>query len=152
EVPISSTWKFTVASTIDSEERHSGDGLRYRSLQVQNGTEREVRGKVERADGELRAEIMSPEGPAQVLLPTPTLMPIASMNHTIDKLRAGSTSFLTLAFDAQGTGEAFRVGVTKIDDTAIRRRPPADKPMVVPGRFWPVVMSFTRGLDERQKP
>src|SRR5947199_2119810 len=62
EVPISPTWKFNVASTLDGEERHSGDGLRYRSRQMQNGTEREVHGKVVRAGGELHAEIMSPEG------------------------------------------------------------------------------------------
>jgi len=111
-----------------------------------------VRGKVRSTDGELRAEIMSPEGAAQVLLPTPTLMPVASINYTIDKLRAGSPSFLTLTFDAQGIGNALRVDVTKIDDSAIRRRPPADKQIVVPGRFWPVLMSFTRGSEEQQKP
>jgi hypothetical protein len=152
EVPISSTWKFSVASTLDSDERRLGDDLRYRSLQVQNGAEREVRGKVRRTDGELRAEITSPDGAAQVVLPTLTRMPIASINYTIDKLRAGTASFLTLTFDAQGIGDAFRVDVTKIDDTAIRRRPPADKPIVVSGRSWPVLMSFTRGSEEQQKP
>ncbi len=54
----------------------SGDDLRYRALQVQNGAEREVRGKVLRTEGELRAEITSPDGPAQVLLPTLTQMPV----------------------------------------------------------------------------
>ena len=152
EIPISPTWKLNVASMLDSDERRSGDDLRYRSLQVQNGAEREVRGKVQSTDGELRAEITSPEGAAQVLLPTLTLMPVASINYTIDKLRAGSPSFLALTFDAQGIGNALRVDVTKIDDSAIRRRPPADKQIVVPGRFWPVLMSFTRGSKEQQKP
>jgi EipB-like len=152
EVPLSPTWKFSVASTLDSDEQRSGDRLRYRALQVQNGTEREVRGKVQRTDGELRAEIDSPDGPAHLRLPTPTLMPVASINYIIDKLRAGLASFPTLTFDAQGTGDASRIDVTQIDAGAIRRRPPADKPIVVPGRSWPVSMSFMRAAREQQKP
>ena len=152
EVPISATWKFNVASTLDSDEGRSGEVLRYRSLQVQNGTEREVRGKVQRADGELRAEVTSPEGPAHVVLPSLTRMPIASIGYIIGRLRAGSASFTTLTFDAQGSGDAFRVDVAQIDERAIRRRPPADKPMVVAGRSWPVLMRFTRGAKEQQKP
>ena len=152
EVPISASWKFSVASTLDSDEGRSGDDLRYRALQVQNGAEREVRGKVLRTDGELRAEITSPDGPAQVLLPTLTQMPVASISYIIAKLRAGSTSFATLTFDAQGSGDAFRVDVAQIDAGALRRRPPSDKPIVVPGRSWPVSMSFTPRAKEQQKP
>src|SRR5690348_15137104 len=37
EVPISATWKFDVASTLDSEEARSGEDLHYRSRQIQNG-------------------------------------------------------------------------------------------------------------------
>jgi hypothetical protein len=152
EVPLSPTWKFNVASTLDSDERHSGDDLRYRTLQVQNGAEREVRGRVQRADGELRAELTSPEGRAHMLLPTVTLMPVASINYIIEKLRAGSASFPALTFDAQGTGDAFRIDITRINDGALRRRPPADKPIAVPSRSWPVLMSFTRGAKEQRRP
>ncbi len=151
EVPISATWKFSVASTLDSDEGRSGDDLRYRSLQVQNGSEREVRGKVRRADGELQAEVTSPEGPARVVLPALTRMPIDSISYVIARLRAGLTSFATLTFDAQGSGEAFRIDVAQLDDGALRRRLPADKPIDVPGRSWPVLMSFTRSAKE-QKP
>ncbi len=151
EVPLSATWKINVVSALDGDER-AGDDLSFRSLQVQNGTEREVRGKVRRADGELRAEITSPEGPARVLLPTPTLMPVASINHVIDRLRAGSASFRTLTFDAQGVGDVVSVEVTRIDEGAMRRRPPADQPVVVPGMSWPVRMSFTRDAREPRKP
>jgi hypothetical protein len=152
EVPISATWKFSVVSTLDSSEQRSGETLRYRALQVQNGAEREVRGKVQRSGSELRAEIVSPDGPAQVLLPAPTLMPVASINHIIDRLRAGSNAFPTLTFDAQVIGDAFRVDVTQIDDSAVRRRPPADKPLAVDGKSWPILMAFTRGGPPKHKP
>jgi envelope integrity protein B len=152
EVPISATWKFNVASSLVSDEGRSGDELRYRSLEVQNGAEREVHGKVRRADGGLRAELMSPDGPAHVLLPELTRMPVASIGYIIGRLSAGSTSFTTLTFDAQGSGDAFRVEVAQIAGSAIRRRPPADKPVAVEGRSWPVLMTFTRGAREQRKP
>jgi hypothetical protein len=152
EVPISATWKFNVASALESDEGRSGDDLRYRSLQVQNGAEREVRGKVQRADGELRAESTSPDGPAHVQLPTLTRMPIASISYIIGRLRAGSTSFATLSFDAQASGDTFRVAVAQVEESALRRRPPSEKPIVVQGQSWPVQMSFTRGGKEQQKP
>src|SRR6478752_1787813 len=107
EVPISATWKFDVASTLVSDEGRSGDELHYRSRQVQNGAAREVNGTVRRSDGELRAESQSPDGAAHVLLPTVTRMPVASISHVIDRLRAGMVSFSMLSFDAQGSGEAF---------------------------------------------
>jgi len=111
-----------------------------------------VRGKVQRSGEGLRAELVSPDGAAQVALPAPTLMPVASINHIIDRLRSGATSFATLTFDAQVIGDAFRIDVVRIDDSAIRRRPPADKPMAVPGKSWPVLMSFRRGGAAGQKP
>ncbi len=151
EVPISSSWKFNLASTLDSDERRSGDDLRFRALQVQNGAEREMRGKVLREDGELHADITSTDGPAHVLLPSLTRMPVASIGYIVDKLHAGSRSFETLTFDAQGSGDAFRVDVEQIDQSDIRRRPPSDGPIHVAGRSWPVRMSFTRPEDA-QKP
>jgi EipB-like len=152
EVPISATWKFNVASSLDSDEARSGDDLRYRSLQVQNGAEREVHGKVQRAAGELRAEINSPDGAAHVPLPALTRMPVASIDYIIGQLRAGALSFTTLTFDAQGIGDAFRVDVTQIEERALRRRLPLDKPLVVSGRSWPVLLSFTRDAKDQHKP
>ena len=135
EVPISTALKFNVASTLDSEERRSGDVLHYRSLQVQNGVEREVRGKVQRWGEEMRADIVSPDGPAQVVLPAPTLMPVASINHIIDRLRAGSTAFPTLTFDAQVIGDAFRLDIARIltDEIALfERHQITEHPFVAP--------------------
>lgn len=152
EVPITATWKFNIASTLVSDEGRSGDDLQYRALQVQNGAEREVHGKVRRSDGELRAEIVSPDGPVHVQLPELTRMPVASIGYIIGRLRSGAASFSAFSFDAQGSGEAFRVNVAQVDNGVLRRRPPSAKPVAVPGRSWPVQMSFTRAVQEPQKP
>lgn len=149
EVPISATWKFDVASTLVSDEARSGDDLHYQAKQVQNGTERDVNGTVQRAGGELRAESQSPDGSAHVLLPTVTRMPVASIAYVIDRLRAGQASFSMLSFDAQGSGEAFRVDVAQTVDSALRRRPPSDEPVDVPGPSWPIQMSFMRGGKDK---
>src|SRR5258708_36443610 len=76
EIALTTSWKMNLASTLDSEEQRTGNAFRYRALQVQNGAEREIRGKVQRAGSELRAEIVSPSGPPQFLLPPPTLIPL----------------------------------------------------------------------------
>jgi hypothetical protein len=149
EVPISSTWKFDIASTLVSDEGRSGDNLRYRALQVQNGSEREVQGKVQRAGGELHVESKSPDGSAHVLLPTLTRMPVASIAYVVDRLHAGLASFTMYSFDPQESGEAFRVDVTQTFEGALRRRPPADQPVDVPGRSWPIQMTFTRGTKDK---
>jgi hypothetical protein len=142
----------SVSSRLDSEELRSGDGLRYRTLQIQNGNERETRGKVQRAGKELRAEIVSPNGPKQFVLPSPTLMPVGAINHLIERLGAGATSFPTLAFDAEVIGDAFLVDVTEIDPGVLRGRRPGDGTVAVPGRSWPVFMTFTRGREQQRKP
>jgi len=152
EIALTASWKVNVASTLDSEEQRTGNAFRYRALQVQNGAERETRGKVQRAGGELRAEIFSPAGPAQFLLPSPTLMPVASIDHMIARLRGGAASFPALAFDAQVVGDAFLVAVSQLDPAVIRGPRPADKPVAVPGKSWPVLMSFTPGREQQQKP
>src|SRR5947208_6767008 len=78
EIAVTSSWKLNVASKLDAEEQRGGNSLRYRMLQNQNGNERETRGRVQRAGGELRAEIVSPNSPtAQFVLPSPTPTPVA---------------------------------------------------------------------------
>jgi hypothetical protein len=152
EVPLTASWKVNGSSRLDSQERPSGDVFRYHTLQSQNGTERETHGRVQRAGTELRAEIVSPAGPAQMLLPSPTLMPIALMEHLIERLRKGSTAFPAFAFDAEGTGDAFLIDVTSLEPHAIRGRRLADKLVAVPGKSWPVLLSFTRNGVPPQKP
>lgn len=152
EIAITPSWKMSVSSKLDSEELRSGNGLRFRTLQVQNGTERETRGKVQRAAKELRAEIVSPNGPKQFALPPPTLMPVGAISHMVERLGAGAASFPALAFDAEVIGDAFLVDVTEIDPGVLRGSRPGDRTVSVPGRSWPVFMTFTRGREQQQKP
>ena len=152
EIAITPSWKMTVVSKLDSEELRSGNQLRYRTLQLQNGNERETRGKVQRAGKELRAEIVSPNGPKQFVLPPPTLMPVGAVGHLIERLAAGAASFPALAFDAEVIGDAFLIDVTEIDPGVLRGPRPGDRTVTVPGRSWPVFMTFTRGREQQQKP
>ena len=153
EIAITSSWKMNLQSKLDGEEQRSGNGLRYRTLQVQNGNERETRGKVQRAGKELRAEIVSPNGPPQQFtLPSPTLMPVASIDHVIERLRGGAVSFPALTFDAEVIGDAFLVDVNHLDPGVLRGERPGERPVAVPGKSWPVLMSFTRGRDQQQRP
>ena len=64
-------------------------------------------------------------------------------------LRAGLASFSMLSFDAQGSGEAFRVDVAQVVDGALRRRPASEEPVDVPGQSWPIQMSFMRGGKDK---
>jgi len=153
EIALTASWKLSVASKLDGEEARGGGSFRYRALQIQNGAERETRGRVQRSGGETRAEIVSASGPAQFLLPPATLMPVAAVNHLIERLRAGASAFPVLTFDAEVIGDAFLVDVTELAPEALRGARPADRPIAVPaGKFWPIFMTFTRGRDQNQQP
>jgi len=153
EIAVTSSWKLSVASKLDGEEPRSGSGFHYRSVQTQNGNERETRGKVQKAGGETRAEILAPNvPPALLILPPPTLMPIAAVSHLVDRLRAKAVSFPALMFDAEVIGDAFLIDVEQLDPGTLRKASPADQPVAVPGQSWPVFMTFTRGRRQDQKP
>jgi hypothetical protein len=152
EIALTTSWSLNLASRLDAEERRGGDGLRYRLVQNQNGDERETRGKLQRSGNELRAEIVSGSGPNQFLLPPPTLLPVASINHMIGRLRAGAADFPAMAFDAEVIGDAFLVDVSQLDPGAVRGRRAADPQVAAPGRSWPVLMTFTRGREQQQRP
>ena len=153
EIAITSSWKMSVTSKLDGEELRNGHGFHYRALQIQNGNERETRGKVQKTGGETRAEIVSPGSPpSQLILPPPTLMPIAAISHLVDRLRAKAVSFPALMFDAEVIGDAFLIDVEQLDPGTLRKASPADDPLAVPGQSWPVFMTFTRGRQQDQKP
>ncbi len=92
EIALTSSWKISVASKLDADEALSGNALRYHTVQNQNGSERETRGKVQRSGKEMRVEIASPAGPTQFVLPPPTLLPVAAINHLIERLGARGSS------------------------------------------------------------
>jgi hypothetical protein len=152
EIAITPSWKMSLQSKLDSEELRNGNALRFRTLQNQNGNEREVTGKVQRAGKELRAELVTPTGPQQLTLPAATLLPVGSIDHVIERLRTRAASFPALAFDAEVIGDAFLVEVSELDPGVLRGGRPGERTVTVPGKSWPLLMSFTRGRDQQQRP
>ncbi len=153
EIALTASWKLSVGSKLDGEETLRGGAFRYRAVQIQNGAERETRGKVARAGEEMRVEIVSPAGPAQFALPSPTLLPVAALEHMIERLRSGAGAFPALAFDAEVINDAFLVDITETERATLRAGRHADGPVVAPGgKSWPVFMTFTRGRQQDQRP
>ncbi len=152
EIAITTSWKLSLVSRLDGEERRDGSDFRFRTVQSQNGAEHVLRGRVRRTPKDVRADIDYPSGPQQLVLPPPTLMPVAALNKVIERLRAGAASFPTMTFDAEVIGDAFLVDVDQLDPGVLRSPPPGEPPVAVPGHSWPVFMSFTRGRDQQQRP
>ena len=114
EIALTAAWKFSIASKLDGEEALRSRAFRYRTLQVQNGVERETRGHVEHAGAETRAETVSPSGPQQLVMPGSTLMPVAGIDYMIGRLRAGTGNFPAVTFDAEVINDAFLVTLFQI--------------------------------------
>ncbi|MDP1838350.1 MAG: DUF1849 family protein, partial [Reyranella sp.] len=85
EIALTASWKMSLASKLDSEETRNA--FRYGLVQTQNGNPRDVKGKVQRQGGELKADIVfGTSPPSQFVLPPPTLLPVAAINHLIERL------------------------------------------------------------------
>jgi EipB-like len=154
EIALTASWKMTLASKLDADEPKSGNAFRYSTVQVQNGSEREFKGRVQRQGGELRAEIVQPGGPPNLfVLPPPTLMPVAAIDHLVQRLQARAATFPALMFDAEVLGDAFLIDVTEQDREQLRPARPADQSFTLPGgKSWPVYMTFTRGRQQDTRP
>jgi hypothetical protein len=152
DIALTTSWRISLSSRFDAEESRAT--LRYSTVQVQNGSQREMKGRVQRRSGETRAEVVLGEGPPQqFVLPPPTLLPVAALDHLIDRLRARAASFPALMFDGEVISDAFLVDVTEQDRASLRGARPADRPTTVPaGQSWPVFLSFTRGRQQHQRP
>ena len=154
EVALTTSWKMSLASKMEGDEQRNGNGFRYSTVQIQNGSQREFQGKVQRKAGEMRAEIVfAGSPPNQFVLPPPTLMPVAAIDHLIARLQANAASFPALMFDGEVIGDAFLIDVTEQDRAALRAARPADGPVAMPAaKSWPVFMTFTRGRQQDQRP
>jgi hypothetical protein len=152
EIAFTTSWKMSLTSKMDGEETLRG--FRYSTVQMQNGSEREMKGRVQRQAGELRAEIAwAGAPPRQFVLPPPTLMPVAAIDHLIERLAAKAAAFPALMFDAEVIGDAFLIDVTEQDRSQLRAGRPADQPVAIPAaKSWPVFMTFTRGREQDQRP
>jgi hypothetical protein len=150
DIVLKPSLSMSLASKLDGEE--SRHGFRYTTVQIQNGIERRFRGRVERQGGELRAEIAYPQvAPRQLQMPLATLMPVAALQHLIERLRAGTGSFRALMFDGEIIHDALLVDVTEQDPASLRPARPVDQPLSLPdGKRRGVNLAFTRGRqDER---
>ncbi len=79
EIALTTSWRMSLASKMDGDEQRNGNGFRFSTLQIQNGSQREIKGRVQRKAGETRAEIvLAGSPPNQFVLPPPTLMPVAA--------------------------------------------------------------------------
>jgi envelope integrity protein B len=154
EIALTSSWKMTLASKLDAEEPKNGNAFRFSTVQAQNGSEREFKGRVQRQAGELRAEIVQPGGPPNLfVLPPPTLMPVAAIDHLVQRLQAKAATFPTLMFDAEVLGDAFLVDVTEQERGQLRPARQADQSFSLPGgKSWPVYMTFTKGRQQDTRP
>ena len=154
EIALTTSWKMSLASKMDGEEQRNGSGFRFSTVQTQNASQREIKGRVQRKAGETRAEIvLTGSPPNQFVLPSPTLMPVAAVDHLIQQLQANAASFPALMFDGEVIGDAFLIDVTEQDRAALRAGRPADQPVAMPaGKSWPVFMTFTRGRQQDQRP
>jgi hypothetical protein len=148
QISLTSSFKISVASKLDGEESRDGNAFRYHAFQIQNGTERDIRGKVQRTNGETRAEIVSPSGIEHLILPPPTLLPVAAIDYLINGLLAGTLSFPTPVFGAEGASGAFLIDVKELNPDSLRPVPPAINPVTVPAKkFWSISMTFARALE-----
>ena len=152
EIALTTSWRMSVGSRMEGDETRRS--FRFSTVQIQNGNQREIKGRVQRQEGETRAEIVFPEGPpSQFVLPPPTLLPVAALDHLIERLRARAGSFPALMFDGEVIADAFLVDVTEQDRGMLRAAPPGERPVAVPaGKSWPVYMTFTRGRRQDQRP
>jgi hypothetical protein len=151
EIALTTSWKMSLASKLDSEETRNA--FRYGVVQTQNGSPRDVKGRVQRQGGELKAEILYGTSPPSLfVLPPPTLLPTAAIDHLIERLAAKAASFPALMFDPEVTGDVFLIEVTEQDRATVRSARPADRPVALPtSKSWPVFMNFSRGRQD-QKP
>jgi len=152
EIALTASWKMSLASKLDSTETRNA--FRYGLVQTQNGNPRDVKGRVQKQGGELKAEIVfGTNPPAQFVLPPPTLLPVAAIDHLIERLAAKAASFPALMFDPEVIGDVFLIEVAEQDRATLRGARPADKPVTLPqGKSWPVFMNFSRGRNQDTKP
>jgi hypothetical protein len=152
EIALTTSWRMNLSSKLEGDEKRSG--FRFKTMQDQNGSEREITGRVQRKSGEMRAEVaFGAAPPQQFTLPPSTLFPVAAIDHLIERLRANAAAFPALMFDAEVIGDAFLIDVTEQNRAALRSPRAADPPVTVPtSQSWLAFMTFTRGRRQDQRP
>jgi len=153
EISFTPSLKVSFASKLEGDESIDGRSFRYRSVEALNGAEHSTDGKVQNVDGELHADLVTPDGATRVVLPLPTLMPVTAINFLIARLRDGTATFHKPVFGAERSGEAFSLDVDQLAPDSIRAAPPALKSVKVPTeRFWSISVIGRRMPEKAGKP
>jgi hypothetical protein len=152
DASLTPSFKVSFTSRLEGEEPRGND-FTWRSVQVLNGAEREVRGTAERELGAWRVGRTTPDGLQHSALPSFTLMPVTAVDYLVRRLARGSESFPLLLFVAEAEGGAFRLDVKRVATGAADTTPPSQRRVEVPGtQSWPFSMAVTRAGQPDAKP
>lgn len=153
DMSLTPSLKVSITSRTGGEERRGANGFTWRTVQVVNGTEREVRGTVQRNAGAYRVEVETSGEPEQSTLPPLTLMPVAAVSYLVRRLVAGSEAFPVLMFGAEAAGGAFLIDVKREATGTSEAAPPSQRLVTAPGtQSWPLTMAVTRAGQRDGKP
>lgn len=153
EMSLTPTLKVGITSRMEGEEQRGGNGFTWRTAQVVNGSEREVRGTAQRKPGGYRVDLVMADGPEQSILPPLTQMPVAAVDYLVRRLIAGSEAFPVLLLGAEAEGAAFLVDVKTAPAGTPEASPPAQRYVKIPGaQSWPFVMGISRAGQRDNKP
>ena len=151
DAALTPSFRVSFTSRLEGEERRGG--FAWRALQVLNGTEREMRGTVERKDGGWRVDRMTPDGPEQLVLPSLTHMPVAAVDWLLRRLTHGSEAFPLILFVPEAEGGAFLLDVKRAAAGAADATPPSQRRVEVPAtQSWPFQLAVTRTGQSNGKP
>lgn len=153
EMSLTPTLKVGITSRMEGEELRGGNGFTWRTAQVVNGSQREVRGTAQRKVEGYRVNLVVGDGPEQSILPPLTQMPVAAIDYLVRRLTAGSEAFPVLLLGAEADGAAFLVDVKKAADGTPDASPPSQRYVTVPSRqSWPFITAITRPGQRDSKP
>jgi hypothetical protein len=151
DASLTPSFRVSFSSRLDGEKQLSG--FAWRSVQVLNGAEREMRGTVERDDGGWRVDRTTPDGAEQLVLPSLTQMPVAAVDWLLRRLAHGGESFPLLLFVPEAEGGAFLLDVKRAAAGAADATPPSQRRVEVPAaRSWPFVLAVKRTGPRDGKP
>jgi hypothetical protein len=153
DVSLTPSLKVSVTSRTEGKEQRGGNGFTWRTVQVVNGTEREVRGTAQRDAGAYRMEMEGAGDPEQAILPSLTLMPVTTVSYLVQRLMAGSEAFPVLMFGAEAAGAVFLIDVKRAATGTPDATPPSQRAVTVPGtKSWPLTMAIARAGQPDSKP
>jgi len=98
-------------------------------------------------------EVEGAGDPEQAILPSLTLMPVATVSYLVQRLMEGSETFPVLMFGAEAAGAVFLIDVKRAAAGSPEATPPSQRFVTVPGtQSWPLTMAIARAGQPDSKP